>query len=219
MRDQILNNIITINKKEITNRELKNIEDKWLVYINNEQIKKNIPYTYEYKCVICKTIHILGSSQLLRKIRHNSIHCIVCRNEKQEEKLDIFEIHNKSVNDFNNKDSSFKDNYYLLHLTGEEYERISKNIISFCNGKLKDICNYEYWDIYKTNNKLGYSSVMYDKINNTIFKINQPILKCDKCNNNKRVTSLLKYRNCIKIYCDDCNMKKPNKSIERLNKI
>jgi hypothetical protein len=56
----------------------------------------------------------------------------------------------------------------------EDYNRIKPNIISFGNGKLVDMDTYEYWPIYKVNNQMKFSYVLYDTINDVIFKANQP---------------------------------------------
>ena len=50
-----------------------------------------------------------------------------------------------------------------------------------------------------------FTSVMYNKNDNTIFKADQPIMKCDNCDNNWRAKSLEKFKNDIKIMCKDCS--------------
>jgi hypothetical protein len=51
---------------------------------------------------------------------------------------------------------------------------------------------------------------MYDKLHNIFFKPYQPIMICDKCNNQWRVNSLEKVKNNLLILCDNC---KKNKNI------
>ena len=106
---------------------------------------------------------------------------------------------------FDSYDNDFKDNYFEYHLTDEDYNRISKNILSFHNNNLNNITHYEYWSIYKVNNQMNFTSVIYDKINNTIFKAHQPILKCDNCNQCWRAKSIEKFKNSLKILCKDCS--------------
>ena len=104
---------------------------------------------------------------------------------------------------FEEYDDDFKDNYYTYHLTNEDYERISKNIISLQNGKYK-IEDLEYWSVFKTNNQMLFSSVFYDNANNLVIKANQPIMRCDNCGNDWRAKTLEKYKNCHKILCPAC---------------
>jgi hypothetical protein len=52
---------------------------------------------------------------------------------------------------------------------------------------------------------MNFTSVMYDKINKTIFKAHQPILKCDKCNQSWRAKSIEKFKNSLKILCKNCS--------------
>jgi len=115
-------------------------------------------------------------------------------------------LRNNSIESFNKLDDNYKKKYYMYHLTENDYNRIYNNIISFHNNNLNNIDDYEYWSIFNINNK--YISVLYDKKNNSIIKPYQPILKCDICNNNWKANSLEKYKNCIKIICNNCILDK-----------
>jgi len=94
----------------------------------------------------------------------------------------------------------------MFHLTKDDYIRLKNNIVSFCNGKYKDLSNIEYWDVFSVSNQMKYSSIMYDKTNNSVFKANQPILRCDVCDNEFRSKSLESHKNNLKIYCSDCKL-------------
>ena len=53
---------------------------------------------------------------------------------------------------------------------------------------------------------MKFSSVIYDKYNDIIFKANQPIMKCNNCEKNWRCKSLELFKNCYKILCQDCKL-------------
>lgn len=202
----------------------------WHLILNNTYLSKKDKYVIKYKCVTCDSIHNVSTTQFLRKINKCSLNCYLCRNTNLEKRnnqslfmslnnpnsknesndiilnlKDILYIRNNSINMFDSYDNDFKDNYFEYHLTDEDYNRISKNILSFHNNNLNNITNYEYWSIYKVNNQINFTSVMYDKINNTIFKPHQPILKCDNCNQCWRAKSIEKFKNSLKILCKDCS--------------
>ena len=64
-------------------------------------------------------------------------------------------------------DDEYKTNYFGFHLTLEDYTRISKNIISFHNGKFKDIENIEYWPIYNSTNQMNFThNIIFDSTTN-----------------------------------------------------
>ena len=200
----------------------------WHIKINNNELKKKDKYLIKYKCVNCSLISEISTTQFIRKINKCSIKCYLCRNieinnkdllyaeyKKPEYKkldnvnntkiLNPIDIRNNSINLFNKFDDDFKENYFAFHLTDTDYNRISKHIISFHNYNLNKIDNYEYWSIYKVNNQMIFSSVIYDKINNTIFKAHQPIFKCETCFLEWRAKSLEKFKNNIKILCSTCS--------------
>ena len=216
MRDKILdsivefidknnNELIPIKKKELKFESSKYSSIKnniWHVFINDIKLKKTSEYLIKYKCLTCEKNNTISTTQYLRKIRDCKKGCYQCNNNINPEKKEIIsltEYYKNSLIEFETYPDQYKNSYLLSHLTVEDYNRIKKNIISFCNGKCIDINNYEYWSIYKVNNQMKFSSVLYDKINNIIFKANQPIIKCDNCEKNWRCKSLELFKNSYKL--------------------
>lgn len=107
---------------------------------------------------------------------------------------------------FNINNDAYKKNYFNFHLNESDYKRISTNLISLQDTKFNKIIDYEYWPIYKVSNQMEFTSVMYSKSTNTIFKANCPILKCDICKENWRAKSLEKFKNNVKIMCKECSL-------------
>jgi hypothetical protein len=220
-RLKILNNIVEITKDNIP-IEIKNIKlefscnkyssKKNSIYhitLNDKHLSKKDTLNIKYKCVTCDTNHIVGTTQFLRKINKCSYRCSLCVNKDYQNPLviqkSLIELKEDSNKLFDEYDDDFKNTYYSYHLTDDDYKRISKNIISLQNGKYK-IEDLEYWSVFKTNNQMLFSSVFYDKANNLIIKANQPILRCDNCNNEWRAKTLEKYKNCHKILCSSCTL-------------
>jgi len=200
------------------------------ILLNNKQLSRHDKYVIKYKCITCNNIHTIGIIQFLRKLNKGSLCCYLCRNTfSLEEKLlrtrntnrnidnnidkikkesninlSVKELRNKNIELFHTYDDDFKDKYFSFHLTEEDYNRISKNIISFHNNNLNDISNYEYWSIFKSSNQMIFTSIMYNKIDNTVFKAHQPIMKCDICLRNWRAKSIERFKNTYKIMCNEC---------------
>ena len=224
-RLKILNNIIEITKDNIP-IEIKSIKlefscnkyssKKNSIYhitLNDRHLSKRDALNIKYKCITCEAVHIVGTTQFLRKINKCSYRCSLCVNKDDTRNVLQTPMHPLSLKEqkeasdtlFEEYDDDFKDTYYSYHLTNEDYKRISKNIISLQNGKYK-IEDLEYWAVFKTNNQMLFSSVFYDNANNLIIKANQPILRCDNCNNDWRAKTLEKYKNCHKILCSSCTL-------------
>jgi Zn finger protein HypA/HybF involved in hydrogenase expression len=233
MRNKILNSVYEMKNKntdeniEINNKELVFENSKYSstkdsiyhVYINGIKLKKTSEFLISYKCIHCDKSQTISTTQLLRKIRKCKEKCYNCMiinlNLHKKDNCTIKEIpinrtHNElyeySKQEFELQSDLFKTSYFLNHLSIDEYNKISKNIISFSNGTFTDITNFDYWPILKVNNQMKYTSVLYDKINNTIIKINQPVIKCDNCLKSWRSKSLITLKNCYKILCPDCKL-------------
>jgi len=229
MRDQILDSIMEVREKKtniivpIKSKELKfesskyssTKENIWHLFINDIKIKKTSEYLISYKCLSCDQINIVGTTQFLRKIRQCKSNCYQCtffpfenkvKNKVEKKDLNLIDFYQKSIKEFELYPDQYTNSYFLSHLSDNDYARIKKNIISLGNGKYSNIDDYEYWAIYKVNNQMKFSSVLYDKINNNIFKADQPIMKCDNCEKNWRCKSLESFKNCYKILCADCKL-------------
>jgi hypothetical protein len=200
------------------------------ITLDGRHLSKRDKYKIKYKCVTCENIHVVGVTQFLRKVNKCSFRCNLCCNKEDNKRLQhsyylqskvtnedcdknsqetikksLIDLHKDSIKLFEGYDDDFKDRYFQYHLTNDDYFRISKNIVSLQNGKY-DPNNLEFWSIFKTNNQMLFTSVFYDKNNNTIIKADQPIMKCDNCGSIWRAKLLERYKNHYKILCTDCTL-------------
>jgi len=231
-RDQIVNSIIELKNKStdtvipIIKRELvfesskysSTKETIWHVFINGIKVKKTSDYIFTYECLYCHNVSSCASTQILRKIRQCKPKCFICTNIQlnsiehpkkihiEKEIKSFKEVYEESKKEFDTYPEQYRNSYFLAHLTVEDYNRIKKNILSFGNGKYNTLDEYEYWSIYKVNNQMRFSYVLYNKTNDTIFKAHQPILRCDNCEKTWRCKSLELFKNCYKILCPDCKL-------------
>ena len=223
IRNKKENCVIPIEKKELVFESSKYSSTKeniWHVLINGIKIKKTSEFTFMYNCLRCEKQNVCASTQFLRKIRQCKGGCFQCNNvdlnlrdrtvksdDKPVKVVKTYrEIYESSLAEFELYPDQYKNSYLLSHLSIEDYKRMSANIISFGNGKYTDFENYEYWPIYKVNNQMKFSHMFYDTKNDSIFKANQPVLKCDNCEGTWRCKTLEKYKNCHKILCHNCTL-------------
>jgi hypothetical protein len=229
LQDKKTKEFIPITKKNILfeNSKYSSTKDNiWHLIINDIKIRKSSEYIITYICNDCNTENTVGTTQILRKIRRGTTKCLYCQLNELNKKPDHNKpkfinndkcyinnndftkevIREKSIIEFESYNDIYKNSYFLSHLTEDDYRRIRKNIISFCNGKYTELDNYDFWSIYKVNNQMRFSSVLYDKVNKCIFKANQPIMKCDNCEKEWRCKSLEGLKNSYKILCPDCKL-------------
>jgi hypothetical protein len=235
MREEIINSIVSLKKKttnefiDIVNKKLafetskysSKKEDIWHVIINDNKLKKTSEFLITYHCLTCHKQNTVSSTQFLRKVRKCKATCFQCQLQilnttpdhnfpknkgKTNPILSLREIYENSIQNFDTYSEEYKNSYFLSHLTSEDFERISPKIISLCSGKYTNLQDLEFWSIYKTNNQMLFSSVVYDKKNDIIFKANQPILKCDNCDSHWRAKSLEGFKNCYKVLCANCKL-------------
>jgi hypothetical protein len=202
----------------------------WHLYYNDKFFVRKDKLIFKYMCVTCNSLHEVSTTQFLRKLNKNSQNCNLCKNLVEQKrkaqseymksvngkpytpsndslkiKFNLLEEKIASLESFEKLDDDFKHKYFSFHLTIDDFNRISKNLISLHNGNLSNMSSYEFWPIFKTNNQMRFTSVFYDLSEDKIFKAHQPILKCDSCLQTWRAKSLEKFKNCIKIMCKDCS--------------
>jgi hypothetical protein len=207
----------------------------WKIEVNDVPIKKDSKYLFKYRCHTCLNEHIISSTQMIRKINKGSLNCYLCKNkdetmiQKRKEtllnqspkKLDkhksLTDIKQETLLLFNSLDDDEKSAYYSFHLTVDEFERIRKNLISLGNDKFpKEIINrLEYWDIFKSNNQMKFTSVFYDPKENIIIKKDQPKFKCDNCDLIWMAKHIESVKNQYKVLCPSCKL--VNKTFKKRN--
>lgn len=237
MRDKILeslyeifdketNSTIIINNKQLIYNSSKNSSKKdnyWHIQINDTILKKKSNLIIKYKCCTCNTNNFISTTQFIRKINKCSIGCPNCNliklDSKQNDKSSLIDKHKESIDLFNNYPDDFKNSYLLTHLTEEDYNRIKPKILGFCNNNKDDIDNYEFWSIFKIHNQQNFTSILYDKKNDAIIKIDQPILKCENCYKNWRAKNIVQFKNTLKILCVDCKLCNKTLKIKTINNL
>lgn len=209
----------------------------WHLLLNGKSISRKDIYNFMYTCVTCGSKHKIATVSLLRKINKCSHECIECVNFNAQKRLNhsvnfasymqtkthaqsqiepvvepiiksYIQKRDECLVKFNALDDEYKQSYFNIHLTLEDYARISKNIISFHNGKYTgaDLSDIEYWPVYNSTNQMTFTHMMYNTRQGTIFKPHQPILKCDNCDEHWRAKSIERFKNCVRIQCKTCSL-------------
>lgn len=211
-----------------------NIKNSCLtLQVNDMIIKKNNNYRVCYKCISCDHEHIVNLYNIIRKMHKNIINCNVCKNqvvEKKEAQSEFMKTYNpcrdkdyikkdkfklkklstmdfitKSINEFNEMDNDYQDQYFNKYLTFEEFENIRSHIISFQNDKFIEMKNFIYYPTIKIGNQTLFNPQFYDKERDILEKIIYIKMKCEKCFLEFINRYLYIQKNRIKIYCQDCN--------------
>jgi len=212
--DKEKNSEIIINEKKLLYYSSKK-NDIWHIQINDTFLKRTSNLIIKYTCTTCDTNNSISTTQFIRKINKCSMACPSCNIIKLNNTIydkckpiikSLIEIHEDSIIEFEKYPDEFKNSYLLSHLTAEDYIRIKPKIISFCNMNKNDLDNYEFWSIFKTDNQQHFTSILYDKVNDAVFKIDQPILKCENCSKNWRAKNIVQFKNTYKIMCIDCKL-------------
>ena len=205
------------SKYSATNQEI------WHIYLNGDKLRKASDLVVTYCCIGCGQRNSVCPTQFLRKIRGCKSNCFKCtldihnskpnHNLKREDVEDtansiqtFIQRRQMSIESFESYPKDYQTAYFLKHLTNDDFNRIRKNIVSLCDGKYDNLANIEYWSVYKTNNQMVFTTMMYDKECDTIFKANQPVIRCDNCNDTWRAKSLDICKNQYKIMCSKCKL-------------
>jgi hypothetical protein len=222
VRQKYIDNIIKITDEDNVDIVINSItvnfsyeHNLYNVVLNGKRLTKNCKYLICNRCVACNNIHCSSVTNFIRKINKLSSRCDMCKdiNNMNNNKLNktLTELKQESIDLFKKFDDNFKSEYFKFHLTEDEFQRISKSLISVQNGKIDINSNIEYWPIFMTENDVSFNCCLYDKQRDTILKINHPVLKCENCHNTWTGTILEKFKNCHKVICSQCISTSDNK--------
>lgn len=201
----------------------------WKLSLDGKILGRNNPYRVTYKCFECDRENIINLELFVRKLNKNITKCNQCRELDQEKrskhsdtliKISSGELAVKSKTKivktieekiesskllFDSMDSDFQDQYWLKHLTPEEFNLIRPKILSFQRGKYQ-IQHFEYCPTITCNNQAIFSPKVYNREKDILENIDYIEFKCDLCLNKFVNRDLWTQKNKIKQLCQDCKL-------------
>jgi hypothetical protein len=201
--------------------------------IDDKPISRNNNLIVKYQCLTCKATQEITLNLFVRKTNTNGKHCHLCVNTDENKRQQHSEFMYKEskniisgsysnntspkklaslkdtleVSDvsFNDEDDQFKNEYFLKHLSLEEFNRIQKHIISIGNGKTLLSDNWSYYPYYRISNQTRYIPVLVNITDNIIDKLKYIKFECENCNSHFINRDIEVQKNRLKILCQDCS--------------
>jgi hypothetical protein len=202
--------------------------------IDNKAISRNNSLVVKYKCLTCEVQQEISLNLFMRKVNQEGSRCVSCRNledgkrekqslfmkenasniiageyeKKEKKKLKELSLENhlqKSQEDWEIEDDDFKDSFFHIHLTGEDFKRIRSKIINIGNGKVCDLSGWSYEPCYRVFNQTKYTPMLVNMNANQVEKPLYISFICENCDCKFTHRDLETVKNKIKIFCKDCS--------------
>jgi DNA-directed RNA polymerase subunit RPC12/RpoP len=202
--------------------------------IDGKPISRNNSLLVKYKCFTCSVEQEITLNLYTRKINNGGKNCISCVNKMPEkagaqsnfmknnsskiikgEYLKIDKVKPKAVplidhlnisrEHWNDEDDDFKMNYFMKHLTVDDFERIKHLIQDINNSKIIDLTNWQYEPTYRIWNQTRYTPMLVNKAENVVEKPYYIKFVCENCGEHFTHRDLEIVKNKIKIFCKDCS--------------
>jgi len=188
----------------------------WRFFYDDVIIKKHNDLQAHYTCHTCNRVNIVCLNNITRKLNRGITCCNTCKNQQPDKtaKQSTFMSENKpllqeklayDVALFSNMDSDFQNEYFKVHLTSDEFERIRSKIVSFQNDKFQMTDTCIYYPCVSIPNQTKFNPYMYDASRDVLEKMTYVKYKCDSCGETFINRDLHVQKNKYKIMCRDCN--------------
>lgn len=196
------------------------------IFIDDILLPRKSKFKIEYKCQVCKSIYKMAIRNLVRNVKSNR--CKYCREQDllkrknhsinlKKSKGKKYSIKNKikinpnylqfkkySIKSFENENDDFKKTYFNKHLTKFEFNLLLKNVIKI-NDKPFNRKNIEYLPHVIVHNQCKYGCKILYKNEKKIDILHNLYLICACCNEEFKITKLIKYRHMKKHLCKKCS--------------
>jgi len=202
--------------------------------IDDKAISRNNTLLVKYKCLTCEVLQEITLNLFMRKVNNDGVCCVACRNKDETkrtkqsqfmkdnsssicageyEKHVIVKVKERTIeshlqishSEWENEDDDFKDNYFMSHLTIDEFERIRSSIKDIGNSKITDLSGWAYEPCYKINNQTRYVPML---INKSSSQIERPVyisFICENCECKFTHRDLEIIKNKLKLFCKECS--------------
>ena len=198
----------------------------WRLSDECREYKKCSNVRVHYACITCGQDASVKMNLFYRKLNRNSQGCHTCcnydvqkvANHKAKFAAGLFkskadriklvytpeEMVQRSLTEFEQEDSDFKQYYFQKYLTIEEFDRV-KPKISSVNDRT-DLINLEYLPVLKVNNQYKFYPALRDTVTNHILKAHHVKFVCESCTGIFPVKSLESQKNKFKVLCRECSL-------------
>jgi DNA-directed RNA polymerase subunit RPC12/RpoP len=200
-------------------------EPIYKILVDGNVISRNNSYTVSYNCQTCGINREISLNIFVRKINRGGKHCQYCCNSEQQKvqnhsefmrgeyssakikikSLGVQQLIEHSINEWNEEDDDFKTNYYLKHLTLEEFESKRSKILGIGNGKIGDLSEWSYVPFIRIFNQAKYVPILFNNSSNSLERPNYITFKCENCDNEFTHKDLEVIKNRTRILCQDCS--------------
>lgn len=196
------------------------------IKIDETLITRNNNLVVSYSCLKCNTVNSITLNLFVRKINKQVQCCDACKNSdplKREahssymkgersvthetrwsDKL-LADRVSESYSMFEEEDDSFKEMYFLRHMSIVDFNRIKDSIVSIGNKKIVDLSGWDYIPTYRVFNQMKYTPVLVNLETNTFVKPYYIEWVCSSCDTQFINRDLEVQKNKYKILCKDCS--------------
>lgn len=207
---------LTSNPRELLILSHKYSTPSVRIKINNMLITRNNSLIVSYRCLTCNIVNSITLNLFIRKVNKQVQCCDACKNSDPLKRGRIISHETKwsdkllgeriieSRNMFEEEDDTFKEMYFLRHMTHMEFNRIKDSIVSIGNRKIVDLSGWEYLPTYRVFNQMKYTPVLVNVETNTFIKPYYIEWICSSCDTHFINRDLEIQKNRHKILCKDC---------------
>jgi hypothetical protein len=196
------------------------------IKIDDKLITRNNAIVVDYKCLRCNVINTITLNLFIRKVNKHITGCDSCKNQDPDKRyaqstfmkgerivdhpvkwseLTLQERINKSLEEFELEDDEFKAQYFLRHLSSDEFDKVKEKIISIGNGKLSSLSGWEYISTFRVHNQMKYTPMLVNLEKNASEKPNYIKWSCECCSSQFVNRDIEVQKNRIKILCTECS--------------
>jgi hypothetical protein len=201
--------------------------------IDDKPISRNNTYVVTYKCQTCKLNKAITLNLYMRKVNKEKVHCDTCKNsndDKCKAQSEFMKQHvhtilageyikptnvkshvvdermELSIQDWEKEEDDFKENYYLHHLTVDDFQRIRNKIISINQKKYTNIDEWDYFPIYRIYNQTRYTPMLIHKTEKCVEKPLYIEFICENCDSSFIHRDIEVVKNRYKMLCQTCSL-------------
>lgn len=212
--------------------------------INGKEISRNNTLTVGYKCITCSIQQEVCLNLFMRKVNRGGVNCTACVNKNESKciaqsefmksnakqiikgeyskprkisSLSLTEHITMSKKSWEEEDGDFKDSYFNVHLTFDDFERIKGQIKGINNKKLTTLDGWVYEPVYRIYNQTKYTPMLVKVDENIIEKPYYITFDCESCGCEYTHRDLETVKNKIKMLCRDCTLTNKTFRVRKMN--
>lgn len=164
----------------------------------------------KYRCITCDRSNMCALNNVMQRVNKGYLWCGMCKDFLDSPEEIMRDKIADDKKEFELMPEEFKNQYWSMYLTVEEFEKFRPFILGVQKDRILDLNSYEYIECATMNNgRHNFMPYLYDKDHDIVERILDVKLRCEQCGDAFHSKDFKRHKGRNRMLCLACTANMP----------